>query len=52
MIGPPGLMGRRVLALLLGIRGEETERGPPGARPKLEGEGEGEGFIPSDGYSS
>ena len=36
-------MGRRVLALLLGIRGEETERGPPGARPKLEGEGEGEG---------
>lgn len=39
MIGPPGLTGSRVLALVLGISGDATERGAPGNRPKLrEGE--------------
>ena len=36
-MGPPTLMGRRVVALELGIRGEFTDRGQPGARPKLGG---------------
>jgi hypothetical protein len=34
--GPPGLIGREVLADMLGIRGDCTARAPPGVRPKLE----------------
>ena len=36
--GPPGLMGREVLADMLGIRGDWTARGAAGTRPKLTGE--------------
>ena len=35
MAGPPGLMGRDVLAEKLGIRGDWTARGEAGTRPKL-----------------
>ena len=42
MTGPPGLIGREVLADVLGKRGDCTARAEAGVRPKLEREGERE----------